>query len=317
MDTLNLQARKIEGTKNMSTTDTKVKEEFKDDVVMPYRGRDQRMPDTEETGDESPNDQTETGPKEEDTSFISVAKDDKETTKSKEVQDPSSQDEGWENRYNNLRTFSDRKITEQVEEIQRLKLEGKIPQNIPLPSTKEQVKEWMEKYPDTANVIETMIIDRTQEVNKPLEERLDQVEVRERRVNKREAEVEILQKHPDYKQLQANNHFKDWILTQPDAIVGCLINSSSFDAFGAIRAIDLYKSDLLQNVDRENQEVQKLPREPSAADLVPTTKRTEVRSPTNKRVWTTSEIGKLKSHQYEKFEQEIDLARSEGRVVQG
>jgi hypothetical protein len=35
-----------------------------------------------------------------------------------------------------------------------------------------------------------------------------------------------------------------------------------------------------------------------------------------KKVWTTSEISKLKAHEFEKFEKEIDLARLEGRIEQ-
>jgi len=35
-----------------------------------------------------------------------------------------------------------------------------------------------------------------------------------------------------------------------------------------------------------------------------------------KKVWTTSEIAKLKPHEFEKFEKEIDLARLEGRIEQ-
>ena len=34
----------------------------------------------------------------------------------------------------------------------------------------------------------------------------------------------------------------------------------------------------------------------------------------NKKIWKVSEIGKLKPWEFEKFEKEIDQARSEGRV---
>ena len=298
----------------MSTNDTEVKE-FKDDVVQPYRGRDQRMPEMEDD-DGSQNDQTETSPQE-DTSFITVEKGKEETQNQETSISSSDKDEGWEDRYSHLRTFSDRKITELSDEIQRLKSEGKIHQSIPVPSTEEEVQEWMEKYPDTAGVIESIIINKTQEVQKPLEERLNQIETRERKVNMKEAEILIKESHSDYLQLQDNDHFKDWIRTQPDAIVGCLTAPNQFDAFGAIRAIDLYKSDLLQDGRQEQQEGVQTPREPSAADHVPTNRRVDVKTPQNKKVWTTSQIGKLKPHEFDKLEQEIDLARSEGRVVQG
>ena len=35
----------------------------------------------------------------------------------------------------------------------------------------------------------------------------------------------------------------------------------------------------------------------------------------NKKMWTTSEIRKLKPHEFDKFEKEIDQARVEGRIL--
>jgi len=34
----------------------------------------------------------------------------------------------------------------------------------------------------------------------------------------------------------------------------------------------------------------------------------------DKRIWKASQIAKMKSHEFEKFENELDLARSEGRI---
>jgi len=33
-----------------------------------------------------------------------------------------------------------------------------------------------------------------------------------------------------------------------------------------------------------------------------------------KKIWKASEIGKMKPHQFEKLEEELDVARSEGRI---
>ena len=75
-------------------------------------------------------------------------------------------------------------------------------EDLPLPASEEELNEWLDKYPDTAKVIESLIIKNSQEASKPLEERLNQIEKREKKVSKREAEVEISRKHSDYKQLQ-------------------------------------------------------------------------------------------------------------------
>ena len=53
-----------------------------------------------------------------------------------------------------------------------------------------------------------------------------------------------------------------------------------------------------------------------AAKAISKTKKSTESDIPKKKVWTTSEISKLKPHQFEKFEKEIDLARLEGRIEQ-
>jgi hypothetical protein len=53
----------------------------------------------------------------------------------------------------------------------------------------------------------------------------------------------------------------------------------------------------------------------AAKAITKTRKSTESESP-KKKIWTTSEIANLKPHQFEKFEEDIDLARLEGRIEQ-
>jgi hypothetical protein len=53
----------------------------------------------------------------------------------------------------------------------------------------------------------------------------------------------------------------------------------------------------------------------AAKAITKTKKSTETDIP-KKKVWTTSEISKMKPHEFEKFEKEIDLARLEGRIEQ-
>jgi hypothetical protein len=55
----------------------------------------------------------------------------------------------------------------------------------------------------------------------------------------------------------------------------------------------------------------------SAAEAVTRTnaKTVSVNQDANKKTWTTSEIRKLKPHEFDKLEAEIDLANAEGRIV--
>ena len=53
-----------------------------------------------------------------------------------------------------------------------------------------------------------------------------------------------------------------------------------------------------------------------AAKAISKTKKSTESDIPKKKIWTTTEIGNLKPHQFEKFEKEIDLARLEGRIEQ-
>ena len=53
-----------------------------------------------------------------------------------------------------------------------------------------------------------------------------------------------------------------------------------------------------------------------AAKAITKTKKSTDSDMPNKKIWTIAEISKLKPHQYEKYEKEIDLARLEGRIKQ-
>ena len=81
----------------------------------------------------------------------------------------------------------------------------------------------------------------------------------------------------------------------------------------AARAIDLYKMDRGQSklTKKEEKDVKK-----EAAKAISKTRKATDSDAPKKKVWTTSEISKLKPHEFEKFEKDIDLARLEGRIEQ-
>ena len=57
----------------------------------------------------------------------------------------------------------------------------------------------------------------------------------------------------------------------------------------------------------------------SAAEAVTKTnaKTVSVNQDENKKVWTTSEIRRLKPHEFDRLEAELDQANAEGRIVNG
>ena len=106
--------------------------------------------------------------------------------------------------------------------------------------------------------------------------------------------------------------FHNWAANQDPTIQGWLYENTS-NAKLAARAIDLFKMDNGDSklTKREEKDVKK----EAARAISKTRKSTESDIP-KKKVWTTSEISKLKTHEFEKHEKDIDLARLEGRIEQ-
>lgn len=81
----------------------------------------------------------------------------------------------------------------------------------------------------------------------------------------------------------------------------------------AARAIDLYKMD--RGISKLSKKEEKDVKKEAAKAISKTKKSTESDIP-KKKVWTVSEISKMKPHEFEKHEKDIDLARLEGRIEQ-
>ena len=118
--------------------------------------------------------------------------------------------------------------------------------------------------------------------------------------------------HPDFNDLRQQDEFHDWAAKQDPTIQGWLYENTS-NAKLAARAIDLYKMDNGQSklTKKEEKDVKK-----EAAKAITKTRKSAESDAPKKKIWTTTEISKLKAHEFEKLEKEIDLARLEGRIEQ-
>jgi hypothetical protein len=137
--------------------------------------------------------------------------------------------------------------------------------------------------------------------------------MREAEILKREAETTLRERHPDFEDIRGDETFHQWAEDQPQEIQDWIYNNP--DNVGlASKAIDLYKLETGQPTSAPKRSPQRQPvtRE-SAADIV-STKTTSIDSAQPK-VWTEREIAAMSIDQFDKFEDEINQAMSEGRVV--
>ena len=224
-----------------------------------------------------------------------------------------AEDRVFKKRYDDLKRHYDSTIQKHKDELEslRARLESGNSQFNP-PKSKQELDAWRKEYPDVYDMVETIAIEKATTQTAELEDKYKNLKVQQEQIAKEKAEVELLKLHPDFNELRKQDSFHEWAERQDPTIQGWLYENTS-NATLAARAIDLYKMD--QGISKLSKKQETDVKKEAAKAISKTKKSTETDMP-KKRVWTTSEISKLKAHEFEKLEKEIDLARLEGRIEQ-
>ena len=255
-----------------------------------------------------------------------AATEQKDTDASEETADKSEQkatpiaerpvkaeDRAFKKRYDDLKKHYDSTINKHKDELHSLRtqLESSTKQFV-APKSKDELEAWRKEYPDVYDMVETIAINKATTQTADLENKYKDLQLQQEQIAKEKAEVELLKLHPDFNDLRQQDDFHNWAAQQDPTIQGWLYENTSNSKLAA-RAIDLYKMDRGQSTltKKEEKDVKK-----EAAKAISKTKKSTESDIPKKKIWTTSEISRLKPHQFEKFEKEIDLARLEGRIEQ-
>ena len=224
-----------------------------------------------------------------------------------------AEDRVFKKRYDDLKKHYDSTINKHKDELQSLRtqLESSTTQFVP-PKSKEELEAWRKEYPDVYDMVETIAMNKATTRTADLENKYKDLQLQQEQIAKEKAEVELLKLHPDFNDIRAKDDFHEWAEQQDPTIQSWLYENTSNSKLAA-RAIDLYKMDRGQSTltKKEEKDVKK-----EAAKAISKTKKATDSDIPKKKIWTTGEISKLKPHQFEKFEKEIDLARLEGRIEQ-
>ena len=225
----------------------------------------------------------------------------------------NAEDRAFKKRYDDLKKHYDSTINKHKEELSSLRgqLESSTKQFTP-PKSKEELEAWRKEYPDVYSMVETIAIDKATTQSAELENKFKNLQVQQEQIAKEKAEVELLKLHPDFNDIRSQDDFHKWAEEQDPTIQGWLYENTS-NAKLAARAIDLYKMD--RGMSKLTKSEEKDVKKEAAKAISKTRKATDSESP-KKKIWTASEISKLKPHEFEKFEKDIDLARLEGRIEQ-
>ena len=223
----------------------------------------------------------------------------------------------WKKRYSDLKSYHDRKNNEWLQQNElteaKLKLaEQKVsaPQN--LPKSQEELEEFKKEYPDVYDVVETVSRLQANASVKEVEDRIESLRKAEREAQIRTAEKELLSVHPDFLEIKSDSEFLSWLEEQPKSISDGVYKNRT-DSKWAARVIDLYKSD--KNISQKKRG-RPSKANMSAAQAVTRTERVVTHtSDGEKKVWSSSEIARLKPHEFESLEKELDKANREGRII--
>ena len=228
------------------------------------------------------------------------------------VQDKPYKKPNYKKRYDDMKSHYDRKLNEWRQEKEELLNE--VSNNRPeykAPKSPEELEQFKEQYPEVFEVVETVSHMQSEKRTQELEEKLQTLQLREAEKTRIEAENSLIAKHPDFDDIRNSEDFTSWTSEQPIAIRDWITTNAN-DAELAARILDLYKKDRNIEPTAVKKSNSKKTRA-SAADMV-STKTTTV-EPQQDKIWSQKEISALSMDEFDKLEDEINKAWTEGRIV--
>ena len=232
-----------------------------------------------------------------------------------EAKKEPSEDHDYKKRYDDLKRHYDSKVLEFKGEIEELKSSVnqrnvELPQGVPMPKTMDELTQFKDQYPEVFEVVQTVSTMQTESQLSQLREELGTIKEREKELEKQTAYEQLLNAHPDFDDLKADEKFLSWLEEQPSSIADGIYKNNT-DSKWAARVVDLYKAD--NNISTKKQTRPKKNEDAAAAVTRQNAKEVSTRD-NNGKIWKASQIAKMRPWEFEKMEAELDLARQEGRI---
>lgn len=217
----------------------------------------------------------------------------------------------FKKRYGDLRRHSQKMQHDLQTQLDSMKsqLEKTAAKEMKLPSSEEDLAQWVQAYPDVAKIVETIAMKKAKEQSQDIEQRLKRIDELEKEALAEKAEAELIRLHPDFVEIKQDDEFHDWVEQQPKWIRDSLYENDN-DAVSAARAIDLYKADKGIKTRSKKDETK------DAARSINT--RSERSAPTGNNtegVFSESQVDKMTIQQYEANEEAIAASMRNGTFI--
>ena len=224
----------------------------------------------------------------------------------------TAEERSFKKRYGDLRRHQQEQKSDFEEQIKSLKSELKSTStgDMELPSTEAEIAAWAGKYPQVANIMQTMALKAAKDQNETLSNRMKEIDDLQISANKGKAEAKLLQIHPDFEQIREEDAFHDWVEEQPKWVQDSLYHNES-DATSAARAIDLYKLDA--GITKKSKAKKGDNR--SAAQDVGSRGSSSPTEGSGEQQYVESDVAKMSINEYEKHQDAIAQAMRTGNFV--
>lgn len=222
-----------------------------------------------------------------------------------------AEEKTFKKRYGDLRRHSQKMQLDMQKQLDdmRSQLEQTASKEMKLPTSEDDLAQWMQNYPDVARIVETIAMKKAKEQSAGLEDRFKKIDQMEKDAEKQRAEEELSRLHPDFDRIKDDDAFHEWVEQQPKWIQQALYDNDT-DALAAARAIDLYK------VDKNIKQVRKTDNDKEAARNVNTRSgRTAPVANGGDGMIYESQVEKMTIQQYEAAEKDINDAMRKGKFV--
>lgn len=224
----------------------------------------------------------------------------------------SAEEKNFKKRYGDLRRHVQDKEQEWKVKFEQLQaqLDKATKNELVLPKSEKEIEAWAKKYPDVAGIVEAIADRKASERSSDIDKRLREIEELRVDAKRQRAEAELLQMHPDFEELRADDAFHDWADEQPKWVQDALYENAE-DAKAVGRVIDLYKVDKGITTDKRG----KSSSDKSAASSVRTRSSTQPSSNDSSNYLRESEVAKMSIKEYERRQEEILNAQRSGKFI--
>lgn len=208
----------------------------------------------------------------------------------------------WAKRYSNLRSHSAKKENELKKRIEALEAKLAEAPSEKLPSNVEEVKAWVEKYPQVAGIVRSIAREESEREVGAVKPQVAEITELKEKIARAEAEAEIVKAHPDFFEISAADEFHDWVEGQSKAIQNSVYDG---DVEDTIAILSLYKrvADIKPNARKE------------AAMDIPRRRGAAPSDAPRKGAFTETQVKHMSADEFEKKEKEISKSIADGTFV--